>query len=160
MVSVVACCGEEWRSDEFNCAVAPPNSADWAQPPLPNPSIKFLAQTKDRSTSVLLSVVPLPPDKNETLNTRFIEGFEGSYFKPGQSKKTSGVGLVIQGIPAYKLTGELYANGATFYRAVTLWIADNRLYQLVALKSKSLPLDDPEVRTFISSFHFLHPPKI
>jgi len=160
MFSMVAYCADEWRSEEFNCALTPPTSADWTQPPAPNPSIKFLAQTKDHSTSVILSVIPLPPEKNEKLNTRFIEAFEGTYFKPGLSKKTSGVELVIQGIPAYKITGELYANGTTFYRAATLWIADNRFYQITALKSKSLPLDDPELRAFISSFHFLHPPKI
>jgi hypothetical protein len=146
---------EEWRSEQLNCAVTLPSGADWTQPPVSDPSIKAVAQTKDKSESVVLMVISLPTN-NYKLDDNFIRNFEGGYFPAGKSKKVSGAQLVIEGVPAYKTTGERYANGNTIHTAAILWILGDKCYQLAAIKLKGAPLEDPTIRAFMSSFHFLN----
>jgi hypothetical protein len=145
---------EEWRSEELNCAVTLPSGGEWTRPPASQPAVKAVAQTNDKSESVVLMVVPLP-NSNYKLDDNFIQNFEGGYYPPGKSKKVSGAQLLIQGVPAYKTTGELYANGSIIHRAAILWIVGDKFYQLAAIKLKGAPLEDPTIRAFMSSFHFL-----
>ena len=152
------CVAEEWHSQELNCAVTLPTGGEWTQPTAPNPAIRAVAQTNDQAASVFLMVVPLP--NGSKLDDKFIRGYEDGHYQPGKSKKLSGVRLVIQGVPAYKSTGELYVNGNTVQQVGVLWVVDGKLYQLAALKRNAPPLEDPAIRAFMASFHFLKPPSV
>jgi hypothetical protein len=157
----LACCkclAGEWLSEEFNCALTLPSGAEWRQPNAPNPAIRVLAQTSDQSVSVLLLVVPVPIGTK--LDDRFIQGYEDGHYQAGSSKKLSGDRRVIQGLPAYRTTGEIYTNGNTAQQVTILWIAGDKLYSLVAVKRTGPPLEDPDVRAFLASFHFLKPPPV
>jgi hypothetical protein len=103
-------------------------------------------------------VVPLPIGTK--LDDRFIQGYEDGHYQPGKSKKLSGDRLIIQGLPAYRATGEIYTNGNTAQQVTILWIADGKLYSLAAVKRTGPPLEDPTVRAFLASFHFLKPPNV
>ena len=150
---------EEWRSEELNCAVTLPSGPEWTQPAAPNPAVKAISQTNDKSQSVTLMVVPLP-NGNFKLDDKFIQSFESTYSPPGKSKKVSGAQLVIQGLPAYKTTGQLFVNGNVVHTAAILWISGDKFYEVAATKLEAAPLEDQTIRTFMSSFHFLQAPDL
>lgn len=150
------CIAEEWHSEELNCAVTLPTGGEWTQPSVPNSTVRAVAQTNDQTASVFLMVVPLP--NGSKLDDKFIQGYEDGHYQPGKSKKLSGARLIIQGVPAYKSIAELYVNGNTVQQVGILWIADGKLYQLSALKRNAPPLEDPAIRAFMASFHFLKSP--
>jgi hypothetical protein len=144
----------EWVSEAHKCAATPPSHSDWNQLTPPHPSVKIAAQTHDKSASVLLMITPLP-DSAQKLDAKWIKGFESSAFPPGKAKKTSGVQLEVQGMPAYKATGEIYSNGRTFQVARILWIIDGTFYQISAQKLGAPPLEDSVIKDFVESFRFL-----
>lgn len=143
---------------QFNCAMTLPAGPLWNKPPPVGPGVRAAAQTNDRTASIMLTIVPLP-NPSTKIDAKFIEQFEMGYFPVGKSKKISGVQLVLQGVPAYKATGEIYINGKTIQTAMYLWLADGRAYQIAALKLNTPPLEDAEIQTAMNSFHFLNTPK-
>ena len=148
----------ETRLQELNCAVTLPDGPQWTRPSSVTPVVKAAAQTSDRTASVVLTVVDLS-DSSAKLNSEFITQFEQGYFPADRSKKTSSTQLTLQGVPGYKATGEFYVNGKTMQRAIYLWIADGKIYNLVAMKLDAPPFEDTTLRAAMDSFHFLSPPK-
>lgn len=143
---------------QFNCTLTLPAGPLWNKPPPVGPGVRAAAQTNDRTASIMLTIVPLP-NPSTKIDAGFIAQFEQGYFPAGKSRKISGVQLVLQGVPAYKATGEIYINGKTIQTAMYLWLADGRAYQIAAMKLNTPPLEDAEILTAMNSFHFLNPPK-
>jgi len=152
------CAAGEWRSEELNCALTLPAGPEWKQPSAPNPAVPALAQTIDQSTTVMLMVVPLPA--RAKLDDEFVRNYEEGRYQFGKSKKLSGERLTIQGVPAYRATYEIGAAGNSAYSTTIVWIADGKFYSLGAIKRTGPPLEDPSVRAFLASFHFLKPPGV
>lgn len=145
---------EEWKSEEFKCAVTPPSGAQWERVSSHGPSTKLKMTKADHSASVFLSI-GVPEGGAAELTDEFVQKWETGLLRAGKMTKTSGQRRKLQGVPAYEMTSTLTVGERPHQMVMILLLADGKLYTLTALKNAAPPLDDPEIQAFIASFRFL-----
>jgi hypothetical protein len=144
---------ETWESKEFNCAIVLPDGQSWSHIAPPAKVVKVVIKNKTEGTAILLYILDAPAD-GQTLDA-FLPGFRQGWAPNGISTDRSEKRLQINGRPAQQLSDVAFSKGIKLYRVIIVVIDNGRVYQIGAYSPKANPLEDPEIRQAVESFHFL-----
>jgi hypothetical protein len=89
------------------------------------------------------------------MNEKFVEEWEKAYYRKAGAKKVSGEFFDFKGKSAYKATDEEIIDGVRSCGVVILWLEDDRLFEILALRDDGDPLKDQGIQAFVESVKFL-----
>jgi hypothetical protein len=152
LVSCLTVHAKEWISEDSDIIFQIPDDSSWNQIPPPVPPVKFALQRTDKTADILFFNCPAPED-GKVLD-QFIPEFEKGCWPPGKSVKRTGEFLSFKGKKAYKTTGELFINDITFETGIIVWIENDKVFEISAMKRDADPFEDPIIKTFFDTIKF------
>ena len=125
----------EWVCKEAGVSFCLPNSAEWAQVPLPRDEGKLGLHQIDGNLSIGFLAFKRRP--GEVMNRRFIDRFESGMYKKLGLEKISGEFLTFKGRETYKLLDKNKDDDAT-RTAILMWFEKDYLLEIAATDRKSV----------------------
>jgi hypothetical protein len=153
VVAALTSHGAEWISVDAGVSFQLPTDPAWEQIKGPRIEARLVLQRTDRTASVMFIAFEKKPGPR-TLDEEFVKRWEKGYYRKG-GEKVSGEFFTFKGKRAYKANDRVMEDGVQLLGTVILWLEDDRLFEIVAMKEDGDPMQDRVIKEFVDSLKFL-----
>jgi hypothetical protein len=149
-----------WRSSEYYCQVNLPDGSyvqQWyTMVPADESGVLTGARRQDFQAIVYLGVVDMKDKPHFVLDEKSIDELDKSFFGRGLGFLDKTQPITEHGLSGYRLFGRHRFNGRNYAIVVDMFFYHGLVYQVAGLsQSHDDPLQDTDVKAFISSFYVL-----
>jgi hypothetical protein len=149
-----------WKSSEYYCQVTLPDGDyvhQWyAMLPADESGVLAGARRQDFTGLVYLGVVDQKDKPHFVLDEKSLDELDKSFFGRGLGFLDKTQKITEHGVDGYRLFGRHRFNGRNYAIVVDMFFYHGLVYQVAGLTSAyENPLQDPDVRAFMSSFYIL-----
>jgi hypothetical protein len=142
-----------WQSKELNFSINLPTEEGWTRVGVPNHLCKVAARSPNQKLVVSVIVFSQSGGLNPEA---LLDKFKKNWFKFDTSGETSETVVQVDGQSALCFKESGMTNGKTFYRADTVVIYGDNVYDISAFGTDSDPLSTITVSDIVASFKFLN----